>query len=338
MKERVLVTGGSGFLAGHCITQLLGAGYQVRTSVRNLDRTSMLRAVLSPGDAAPQHELAFVKADLNSDSGWVEAVAGCDYVLHVASPFPATVPRDENELIRPAREGTLRVLRASRDAGVRRVVLTSSFAAIGYGHAERAAPFTEADWTNVDAPRTSAYAKSKTLAERAAWDFMAAEGGELELSVINPVAVFGPLLGPEVPTSVGLLKRMLSGAVPGWPRLQFGVVDVRDVAELHLRAMTEPAASGERFLATSGDFLWVRDIALILKRHLGRAAARVSTRELPDGVVRLAGLFSAQARERSADLGKTRNASNEKARRVFGWTPRSADEATIAAAESLLAL
>ncbi len=217
---------------------------------------------------------SFFAADLERDAGWADAVAGCDYVLHVASPFPANVPKHEDELIVPAREGALRVLRAARDAGVKRAVLTSSFAAIGYGHEPQQAPFDETSWTNPDGKGVSAYAKSKTLAERAAWDFIAREGGNLELAVVNPVGVFGPVLGPDYATSILLLQRMLDGAMPGAPKLQFGVVDVRDVADLHLRAMLHPAARGERFLAVAGEFISVLDIAKVLKRRMGATAGR----------------------------------------------------------------
>ena len=205
-----------------------------------------------------------------SDAGWPAAVAGCEYVLHIASPFPSTVPKDENELIIPAREGALRVLRASRDAGVKRVVLTSSFAAVGYGHPEQEAGFTEKDWTDPSGADVMPYTKSKTLAERAAWDFIDREGAGLELAVVNPVGVFGPVLGPDYATSILLVQRMMDGALPGLPRMCFGVVDVRDVADLHLRAMTNPAAKGERFLAVAGDFMWIVEIAKALKAAAGR--------------------------------------------------------------------
>lgn len=331
----VLVTGGSGFIAGHCILQLLAAGHAVRTTVRSLQREGEVRALLSRGGAEPGDRLAFCAADLEQDAGWAEAVRGCDQVLHVASPFPMAAPKDENELIVPAREGALRVLRAARDAGVRRVVLTSSFAAIGYGHAPRQAPFDERDWTDADAG-VPVYVKSKTLAERAAWDFMAREGGALELAAVNPVAVFGPVLGPRHSTSIALIKRMLDGAVPGCPRLYFGVVDVRDVAELHLRAMTHPDAAGQRFLAVAGDFMALADIARTLKDRLGAAAGRVSARQLPDWLVRLAATVSPAMRQVLPELGKAKNASNAKARRLLGWSPRSSEEAIVAAAESLL--
>lgn len=335
--SRVLVTGGSGFIGSHCIVQLLGAGHDVRTTVRSLAREPEVRALVKAGGVEAGDRLAFTAADLTSDAGWAQAVEGCDHVLHVASPFPVGAPRHEDELIVPAREGSLRVLRASRDAGVRRVVLTSSFAAIGYGHPQRSAPFDETIWTDTTRG-VSAYVKSKTVAERAAWDFMAAEGGALELSVVNPVGVLGPVLGPDYSSSILLVRRLLDGEVPALPRLMFGVVDVRDVADLHLRAMTHPAAKGERFLAVAGDFMTVAAAAQVLKDGLGALGQRVSTRELPSWFVRLAALFSAQARAAAPELGKQKNATNEKARRVLGWTPRSREEALIATAESLARL
>src|SRR5579872_4819373 len=266
----VLVTGGSGFIGSHTILQLLAAGHRVRTTVRNLQREDDVRAMLRRGGVAPVERLSFIGADLEKDMGWAEAVDGCEYVLHVASPFPETVPKHEDELIVPAREGALRLLRAARDAGVKRVVLTSSFAAVGYGQAPRQTPFDETSWTDPQGDDVRPYVKSKTLAERAAWDFVAREGGDLELSVVNPVGVFGPVLGPELSTSILLVQRLMDGALPGCPRLYFGVVDVRDVADLHVRAMTHPGAKGERFLAVAGDFMSILDIAQVLRGRLDR--------------------------------------------------------------------
>ncbi len=334
----VLVTGGSGFIGSYAILALLAEGHEVRTTVRDLGCEPDVRAMLKQGGAEPGDRLRFFAADLVKDAGWDEAVAGCEYVLHVASPLPAHVPRHEDELIVPAREGALRVLRDARDAGVKRVVLTSSFAAIGYGHKSRTAPFTEADWTNVNGGEMSAYTKSKTLAERAAWDFMAREGGSLELSAVNPVAVFGPVLGPDYSASILIVQRLMAGALPGCPRLCFGIVDVRDVADLHLRAMTNPAAKNERFLAVAGDFLWMADIARTLKERMGAAARRVPTRQLPNWMVRLAALRDPAVKLIVPELGKGKNASNEKARRVLGWRPRSKEESLAATAESLLRL
>ncbi len=334
----VLVTGGSGFIASHCILKLLAQGYGVRATVRDLKRESEVRSLLKTGGAESGANLNFCAASLEADSGWADATAGCDYVLHVASPFPASVPKHEDELIIPAREGALRVLRAARDAGVKRVVLTSSFAAIGYGHPAQAAPFTEADWTDVNSPAVSAYAKSKTLAERAAWDFMAREGGRLELAVVNPVGVFGPALGADFSTSILIIKRMMDGTIPGMPNVSFGVVDVRDVADLHLLAMAQPQAKGERFLAVAGEAMSLLAMAQVLKARMGEHARRVPLRQLPDWLVKVVGWRDAEARQIVPELGKVKSASHEKATRMLGWLPRSNDEALIATGESLVRL
>jgi nucleoside-diphosphate-sugar epimerase len=336
--SNVLVTGGSGFIGSHIILQLLAAGHQVRTTVRSLKREGDVRAMLKEGGAEPGDRLSFLAADLESDTGWPEAVAGCDYVLHVASPLPPNVPKNEDELIVPAREGTIRVLRASRDAGVRRVVVTSSFAAIGYGHKERKTPFTEADWTDPAGSDVMPYTKSKTLAERAAWDFIAKEGGKLELSVVNPVGVFGPVLGPDYSASILMVQRLMDGAVPGCPRLYYGAVDVRDVADLHIRAMTHPDAKGERFLAVAGNFMSMLEMARVLKARMGAAAKRVPAREVPNWLVRIAALRDPAVKLILPELGKVKNATNEKARRVLGWAPRSNEESIVASAESLVRL
>ena len=336
--ELVLVTGGSGFIAMHCTLKLLAAGYRVRNTVRSLAREAEVRATLKAAGTDAGDRLAFVAADLTADAGWAEAAAGCDFVLHVASPFPVNVPRHEDELIVPAREGALRLLRAARGANVKRVVLTSSFAAIGYGHPLVTRPFTEHDWSQPEGEGVSAYAKSKTLAERAAWDFMAREGGDMELAVVNPVGVFGPVLGADFSTSIEIVKRMMDGALPAVPKITFGVVDVRDVADLHLMAMTNPEAAGERFLAVAGDFLSIRDIGLMLKRRMGDAARRVPTGELPDWLLRVLALFDKSVGQVVPELGKPKNASADKARRTLGWSPRSAEDAIVATAESLVRL
>lgn len=339
--ELVLVTGGSGFVGVHCILELLNAGYRVRTTVRSLKREADVRAMLKVGGAqsldGAGDRLSFVVADLERDAGWAEAVAGCAYVQHVASPLPASVPKHEDELIVPAREGALRVLRASRDAGVKRVVQTSSFAAIGYGHKAQAEPFDETTWTDLTG-HVAAYPKSKTLAERAAWEFIAREGGGLELSVVNPVAVFGPVLGPDYSTSILLVQRLMDGALPGCPRMYFGAVDVRDVADLHLRAMVDPMARGERFLAVAGECMSMLDIAKVLKARMGEAAKRVPTRLLPDWLLRVASMFDPAVKVILPELGKIKSASNEKAKQVLGWAPRSNEESIIATAESLVRL
>ncbi len=335
--SKVLVTGGSGFIGSHCILQLLAAGHEVRTTVRNLSREADVRAMLKRGGAETGERLSFVAADLTRDEGWTAAVSGCEFVQHVASPFPAGVPKHENDLIIPAREGALRVLRASRDAGVKRVVLTSSYAAIGYGRDPLDRPFDERDWSDPNSD-IGAYAKSKTLAERAAWDFIQREGGGLELAVVNPVGVFGPVLSMDYSTSILIVQKMLDGALPGVPKIWFGAVDVRDVADLHLRAMTQAGAAGERFLAVAGDFLAFVEITAILKRNLGDAARKVPTRELPNFVVRLAALADQSVRLILPELGKKKNGTSAKAIRMLGWNPRSAEESIVATAKSLLQL
>jgi nucleoside-diphosphate-sugar epimerase len=334
----VLVTGGSGFIGSHAILQLLEAGHRVKTTVRKLSREPEVRDMLKVGGADAGERLSFHAADLEHDAGWAEAVAGAEYVLHVASPFPPEIPKHEDELVVPAREGALRVLRAARDAGVKRVVLTSSFAAVGYGQRLREAPFDETSWTDPTGDDVQPYVKSKTLAERAAWDFMEKEGGSLELSVVNPVGVFGPVLGPDYSTSILLVQRLMDGSMPGCPRLYFGVVDVRDVADLHLRAMTDPAAKGERFLAVSGDFMSILEIAKALKARLDGAAAKVPTFQLPNFLVRLASLRDPAIKQIVPELGKRKNATSAKAKRVLGWSPRAREDSLVATAESLIRL
>jgi nucleoside-diphosphate-sugar epimerase len=335
MSSRVLVTGGSGFVGGHCILQLLAAGYDVRTTVRDLKREPEVRATLAKAGTDPGSRLRFFAADLTRDTGWAQAVGGCDFVLHVASPLPWDAPQHEDELIVPARDGARRVLRTARDAGVKRVVLTSSFAAIGYGQPPRERPFDESDWSNVGA-KLAPYVKSKTVAERAAWDFVAAEGRGLELSVVNPVGIFGPVLGPDISSSIQVIQRMLEGRLPACPQVYFAVVDVRDVADLHLRAMTNPAAAGQRFIAAASDCVPMIELARALRAGLGAAAARAPTRQVPNWLVRLAALRDQRARQVLPELGKVKHVTNAKAVRVLDWKPRQMAEAVVATAESLL--
>ena len=335
MGETVLVTGGSGFVGSHCLVAALREGFRVRTTVRSLTRADEVRAMVTTG-GQDGGAVEFLAADLTSDDGWPEAVAGVEYVLHVASPFPVGVPKDPDELIVPARDGALRVLRAAAAAGVKRFVQTSSFAAIGYGHAPRALPFTEADWTDLSGAQPVApYPTSKTLAERAAWDFVA-EHPALELATVNPVGIFGPALGSDTGTSLEIVSRLLGG-LPGVPDMSFGVVDVRDVADLHVLAMTRPEAAGERFLAISGDFMTMIDMARVLRAGLGDRARKVPTRVLPSMLIRVAGRFDPGMAQITTELGTLKNASGRKAERVLGWIPRSREEALLASAECLLA-
>jgi dihydroflavonol-4-reductase len=336
--ELVLVTGGTGFIGAHCIVQLLQKGYKVRTTVRSLSREPEVRAMVREGGVEAGDNLSFAAADLTKDEGWAEAVAGCAYVLHVASPFPPALPQHEDELIIPARDGALRVLNAARDAGVKRVVLTSSFAAIGYGQKPKNRPFNEEDWTDPDGDDVRAYVKSKTIAEKAAWDFIANQGDSLELAVVNPVGVFGPVLGPDYSTSILLVQRLMDGAMPGLPRLYFGAVDVRDVAWMHIECMTNPAAKSQRFLAVAGDFMSIKDIAQILKRRRGAEAKRVPSLQIPDFMVRMAAKRDPAVAQIVPELGKKKNGANEKARRLLNWKPISNEDCVVATAESLIRL
>jgi dihydroflavonol-4-reductase len=335
-NELVLVTGGTGFIAQHCILALLGAGYRVRTTVRSLGREAEVRTNLRTGGAEPGDRLSFVAADLGADRGWAEAAEGCAYVLHGASPTPSGDQVREDDWIKPAVEGNLRVLRASRDAGVKRVVLTSAIGAVAMGHRPMGRPFNETDWSDLTG-HVAPYQKSKTISEREAWAFMAREGGALELSAVNPVAVLGPALGPDFSHSVRLVKNLMDGQ-PGCPKLNSGFVDVRDVADLHLRAMTSPHASGERYIATAGESLWLVEVAKILQRCMGADAARVSTRILPNWLVRLGALRNPAMRGIVPLLGVNLNATSEKARGQLGWAPRPAEEAIVATADSLIRL
>lgn len=334
--DRVLVTGASGFIAGHCLLQLLEAGWTVRGTVRDLKRTPALNAMLDR-HGADTGRMQFVAADLSSDAGWREAMAGITHVLHVASPLPGRMPKDPDELIRPAREGTLRVLRAAADAGVRRVVLTASTASVMYGHGPRSAPFTEVDWSDPDSADNSAYTRSKTLAERAAWDFIASDPSGLELATVNPGLVLGPVLEQDYGTSAEAVLKFLNGELPGTPRMGFPTVDVRDVARLHLLALTHPDATGERFLATT-EFLWMADIARILREAFPAYARRMPERALPDWLMRLVGLFDPVMRGVMFELGQERPCDASKARERLGWAPRSAADAVRAAGASLIEL
>lgn len=335
--DLVLVTGGTGFIAQYCILALLEQGYRVRTTIRTPGREDEVRRHLGVGGAEPGERLSFVMADLGDDAGWAQAVAGCAYVLHGASPTPSGNQVREEDWIRPAVDGNLRVLRAARAAAVKRVVLTSAFGAVGVGHkASHRRPFDETDWSDLNG-HVAPYQKSKTLSERAAWDFIAREGGGLELSAVNPVAVMGPALGADHSHSVRIVKGLMDGQ-PRCLKINSGYVDVRDVADLHLKAMTHPAANGERFLATAGESLWMIDVARILRRRMGTLADRVPTRTMPNWLVRLSALGNPALRGLVPLLGVNLNATSEKARRQLGWMPRSAEEAIVATAESLVRL
>jgi nucleoside-diphosphate-sugar epimerase len=313
----VLVTGGSGYLGTQLIAALLRDGCQVRATVRSTTaREAELRAAVHRG-GANDDGLEVVAADLMDDDSWKAAMAGCEEVHHLASPFPVAQPKDPDELIVPAREGTLRVLSAARDAGARRVVLTSSFAAIGYTP-KPTAEFTEADWTDPDTPGLAPYPRSKAVAERAGWDLMQRDGGDTELVVVNPTFILGPTLSTQLGSSMQLIKAMLDGTMAIAPRQRFGVVDVRDVADLHIRAMAAPEAAGKRFLAVAdGPTLSFLKVADVLRQRLGPLAAQVPTQEAP-----------------GADLPQP-VIHNDRAREELGWRPRPVETTIVESAESL---
>lgn len=339
VMAHVVVTGGTGFLGSHTIARLLTSGHKVTTTLRSLKRQPDVEKMLSLAEAPGRERVSYVEADLTSDAGWDQAAVGADYVLHIASPFPGSHPKDENELIIPARDGALRVLRAARDADVMRVVLTSSFAAVGYGHGPTDRVFTEADWTSLDGPGVAPYIKSKAVAERAAWEFIAAEGQGLELTTINPVGIFGPVLGPDYSNSIRIIHAMLTGAMRAAPPIWTNTVDVRDVADLHVNAMTSSAAAGQRYLALAGEPISFEQIALALRSQLGEAAAQAPTRSAPAWLLRLLSTtISPQLRETVPQLGIVRRASNAKAREQLGWAPRSNEESVVASARSLVRL
>jgi nucleoside-diphosphate-sugar epimerase len=312
----VLVTGGSGYLGTQLIAVLLRAGSPVRTTVRTLDREAEVRAAVRRG-GADDSGLEVVVADLMSDTGWSGALDGCADVHHVASPIPAAQPKDPDELIVPAREGTLRVLRAARDAGARRVVLTSSFAAIGYSP-KPSAEYTEEDWTDPDTPGLPPYPRSKAIAERAGWDFIAEEGGDMELVAVNPTFILGPTLTTEMRSSLQLVKAMLDGTMTVARRQRFGVADVRDVADLHIRAMATPEAAGKRFLGLAdGPTISFLRVAQILRDRLGPLAERAPTEEAP------------------GDELPNLVIHNDRARDELGWRPRPVATTIVETAESL---
>jgi nucleoside-diphosphate-sugar epimerase len=334
--QTVLVTGGSGFLGGWCLVELLQRGYRARTTVRDLSREPEVRAsVGSLLDAEDRLEVR--AADLTRDQGWAEAIEGCDYVLHVASPFPPTQPKDPDELIVPARDGTLRVLRESRAAGVGRVVVTSSVAAVRHGRnpGPSGRELTEADWTDPDNLELSPYVRSKTIAELAAWDYMRGEGAGEKLVTVQPGAIIGPVLGRDRSYSLQAVERMLTGRMPGLPALGFSFIDVRDVAALEVGALTATEAAGQRLIA-AGRFLWLSDVAAILREQLGADARKVPRRRVPNVVVRAMALFDPEVRSVTGDLGEKTIYSMENAERRVGWAPRPVEETIVECARSLL--
>ena len=333
MAGKVFVSGGSGYIAGFLIRQLIAEGWTVHTSIRDLAREATVRASLAVDDS----KLKFFAADLTGDAGWAEAMAGCSHVAHVASPLPSNAPKSDDELIVPARDGALRALKAAKAAGVKRFVMTSSMAAIAYGHGRSKSVFTEADWTDPTSPDAYAYVRSKTIAERAARDWVAAEGGDMEFVTVNPSLVLGPLQSGDFSTSLEAIKKLLEGSMPGLPNFGFGIVDVRDVADMHVRCLTMPDMAGERFIC-SGPFLMMADVAAILRDGLGPQGRKVPKRKLPDWLMRVVGRFDPVVRQVLGELGNVRDTDISHARTKLGWSPRPPEESVLDTARDMIRL
>ncbi|TDQ10216.1 SDR family oxidoreductase [Pedobacter metabolipauper] len=336
LNKTVLVTGGSGFVAIHTIVQLLQIGYTVKTTVRSLKSKDKIIAMLKEAGIQDFSNIELVEADLTTDNNWTDAVKDCLYVLHIASPIFLQLPKNEEDMIRPAVDGTLRVLKAAKKAGVKRVVMTSNFGAVGYSHKNKASIITEESWTDPNEKGLSPYNKSKVLAEKTAWDFIAKEGGGMEFATVNPMGIFGPSLGPELSSGFGLLQKVLDGSMKAIPDIRLGIVDVRDVADLHIRAMESPEAKGQRFLALSGGTMSLLEIVELLKKQIPGVTRRATTTPLPTWLLRIIALFNKQAKSLLPLSGIYRNASNEKAIRILGWKPRSNEDAIIATVESMI--
>ena len=334
-KKRVLITGISGFIAGHTAVAFLNAGYEVRGTVRSLDKIDKTKKTLAKH--ADVLKLEFVEADLWSDDGWDVAVKGCSYVVHMASPFPLNSPKNEDDIIRPAVDGTLRVLKAAIQNGVERFVQTSSTVAVTAGHSQdRVDAFTEDDWTNLEGAGVTAYVKSKTLAEKAARDFISNSNSEMHFSTVNPSLVLGPMLGAEFGASLEIVQMFLSGKYPATPKIMFPVVDVRDVAKMHLLAIETNAQSGGRYLAVS-DTISMNDFSKCLKTGLGDKARKAPTREMPNWLFRFISLFDKSAKDIVSELGRIYTVDNSKTRKTLKMKEFiSANDAIVAAGKSLV--
>lgn len=333
-STNVLITGANGFIGLHTVLHFLKRGYNLRATVRTQEQGEKVRQTLAKH--ADTHHLEFTYADLTNDAGWDQAVSGCDFVLHLASPFPAEAPKDENDLITPAREGTLRVLRAAEEAGVRRVVLVSSVAAVISGHERENRAFDESDWT--DTSKTGyAYAKSKTLAEQAAWEFIRSTENVngMEMVSVNPSNVFGPVLDNRQHTSTEWFRTLLRREIPGLTRTQLNLVDVRDLVEMIEKAMITPEAAGKRFIANAAS-IPLQEFALILDRNFASRGYRVPTRILPDWLVRFFAIFIPKTKPVVDTLGWNHSLSTEQARSVLGWQARPYEGTIIEMAQSMI--
>lgn len=328
-KEKVLVTGGTGFVGMQIVYQLLKKGYSVNTTVRNLKSADKVKQTLKNNGISSFENLSFFAAELTKDDNWEQAMQGCKYVLSVASPVFFDKPKNEEEAIRPAREGILRILRLAKKTGVKRVVMTSNFGAVGFTQTDKSRATTEIDWTDTNNKSVSVYEKSKTIAERAAWEFIKTEGENLEFTTINPVAILGPSLDAHVSGSFHLLKNLLSGKMKALPNIPLNIIDVRDVTDLHILAMETAEANGNRFIASADGQISIPEIALFLKSKYSEIAEKVSLKKIPNWILNIAALFNAKAREGVLLTKMNRNVSNQKAKEILKWKPIATQEDTI---------
>lgn len=336
-SETVLVTGGTGFVGMQIILQLLQKGYNVKTTLRSLKGKNKVIDTLKSNGIKSFDNLTFFEAELTNDANWAEIMKECKYVLSVASPVFFEIPKNEKQAMRPAIEGILRILKFATDANVKRVVMTSSFGALGFSHTDKNIETTEADWTDPNLKGLSIYEKSKALSERAAWDFIKKDGGNLEFATINPVAILGPSLSEHISGSFDILKHLLDGSMKAVPYIPLNVVDVRDVADLHIRAMTNPEANGQRFIASADGQISMPEIAKLLKNKMPEIATKVSLKTVPNWILHFASLFNSQARTGLMFLKVNRNVSNAKAKKILGWTPISNNkQAILASLESMV--
>lgn len=335
MNNKVLVTGGTGFLSMRIIYELLKEGHIVKTTLRSLDKKDKVIQTMQANNVATEN-LTFIEADLSKDDNWVEAMKDCDNVLSVASPVFFDKPKNEEEVIRPAIDGIKRILKFADETNVKRVVMTSNFGAVGFSNKDKSSITSEDNWTNEDEKGLSVYEKSKLLAEKAAWQYINDNNSNLELATINPVAILGPSLDEHVSGSFGLIKNLVTGAMSRIPNIALNVVDVRDVAKLHILAMTNEKASGQRFIATSDGQISMPEIAQLIKSERPALASNISTKLVPNFALTLGALFNHEAKEGKLLLNMNRNVSNNKAKEILGWQPiANKEEAILASLDSL---
>ncbi|URZ87857.1 SDR family oxidoreductase [Floricoccus penangensis] len=337
MTNKILVTGGTGFLATNIIMQLLEKGYDVKTTIRNISSKDKIITTLENNNVANIDMLSFAEADLSSDENWLKIMKDRDYVLSVASPVFFEIPKDENEVMKPAIEGIIRILRNARDAGVKRVVMTSNFGAVGFSQKNTLVPTTENDWTNPEEAGLSAYEKSKLLAEKAAWDFIKNEGNGMEFTTVNPVAIFGPALSNHLSGSFDLFNMLLDGKTKAYPNLPLNIVDVRDVADIHIRAMENSQANGQRFIASADGQISMEEIAKIIREKRPQLYNNVTKRKIPNWIIAIGALFNKQAKEGKLMLSISRNVSNDKVKSILDWnSTRTNEEIILSSIDSML--